>query len=125
VGAVARSQLRHLIHPHRVTLPFYNGEAVSDEVVRSVLSFIVFYIAAFAAISIAISAFRLDLVSSMSGVAQAISNVGPGLTPEIGPVGNFAQLPSDAKWLLSLAMILGRLELLTVLVLLNRTYWRG
>jgi trk system potassium uptake protein TrkH len=125
VGAVARSQIRHLIHPHRVSLPFYNGEPVSDEIVRSVLSFIVFYIAAFAVISIAVSAFGLDLVASMSGVAQAISNVGPGLTPEIGPVGNFAHLPDGAKWLLSLAMMLGRLELLTVLVLLSRTYWRG
>ena len=67
----------------------------------------------------------LDLVASMSGVAQAIGNVGPGLTPEIGPVGNFAGLADGAKWLLSLAMILGRLELLTMLVLLSRTYWRG
>jgi trk/ktr system potassium uptake protein len=125
VGAVARSQIRHLIHPHGVSLPFYNGLPVSDEVVRSVLSFIVFYIAAFAVISIAVSAFGLDLVASMSGVAQAISNVGPGLTPEIGPVGNFANLADGAKWLLSLAMLLGRLELLTVLVLLSRTYWRG
>jgi trk system potassium uptake protein TrkH len=125
VGAVARSQIHHLIHPHRISLPFYNGVPVSDEVVHSVLSFIVFYIAAFAAISIAVSAFGLDLVTAMSGVAQAISNVGPGLTPEIGPTGNFAGLADGAKWLLSLAMILGRLELLTMLVLLSRTYWRG
>jgi trk system potassium uptake protein TrkH len=125
VGAVARSQIRHLIHPHRVALPAYNGRPVSDEVVRSVLSFIVFYIAAFAAISIAVSAFGLDLIPAMSGVAQAISNVGPGLTPEIGPVGNYAHLEDGAKWLLSLAMMLGRLELVTVMVLLSPTYWRG
>ncbi|QEX15329.1 Trk system potassium uptake protein [Hypericibacter terrae] len=125
VGAVARSQIAHMIHPHRVTLPFYNGLPISDEVVRSVLSFIVFYIATFAAISIAVSAFGMDLVAAMSAVAQAIANVGPGLTPEIGPIGNYASLHDGAKWLLSLAMMLGRLELLTVLVLLSRTYWRG
>jgi trk system potassium uptake protein TrkH len=61
----------------------------------------------------------------MSAVAQALGNVGPGLTPEIGPVGNYANLADGAKWLLSLAMMLGRLELLTVLVLLSPAYWRG
>jgi len=125
VGAVARSQIRHLIHPHRVALPVYNGRPISDEVVRSVLSFTVFYIAAFAAISVAVSAFGMDLIAAMSAVAQAIGNVGPGLTPEIGPVGNYAHLATGAKWLLSLAMMLGRLELLTVMVLLSPTYWRG
>jgi trk system potassium uptake protein TrkH len=125
VGAVARAQIRHLIHPHRVALPTYNGRPISDEVIRSVLSFVVFYIAAFAVISIAVSAFGMDLVSAMSAVAQAIGNVGPGLTPEIGPVGNYAHLATGAKWLLSLAMMLGRLELLTVMVLLSPTYWRG
>lgn len=125
VGSVARWQIRHLVHPNRITPPTYNGRPISDEVVRSVLSFIVFYIAAFAAISIAVSAFGLDLVSAMSAVAQAIGNVGPGLTPEIGPIGNYASLADGAKWLLALAMMLGRLELLTVLVLLSPTYWRG
>ncbi|MFZ5790597.1 MAG: TrkH family potassium uptake protein [Pseudomonadota bacterium] len=125
IGAVARWQIRHLVHPNRVTPPTYNARPISDEVVRSVLSFIVFYISAFAAISIAVSAFGLDLVSAMSAVAQALGNVGPGLAPEIGPVGNYAGLADGAKWLLSLAMMLGRLELLTVLVLLSPTYWRG
>lgn len=125
VGSVARWQIRHLVHPNRITPPTYNGRPISDEVVRSVLSFIVFYIAAFAVISIAVSTFGLDLVSAMSAVAQAIGNVGPGLAPEIGPVGNYASLADGAKWLLALAMMLGRLELLTVLVLLSPTYWRG
>lgn len=121
----ARWQIKHLIHPHRVLQPTYNGKPIADEVMRSVLSFFVFYMVAFAAISIAVSAFGLDPLGAMSAVAQAIGNVGPGLTPEIGPVGNYANLHDGAKWLLSLAMMLGRLEFLTVLVLLSPAYWRG
>jgi len=121
----ARWQIRHLIHPHRVLHPTYNEKPVTDEVIRSVLSFFVFYMVAFALLSVAVSAYGLDPLGSMSAVAQALGNVGPGLTPEIGPVGNYANLADGAKWLLSLAMMLGRLELLTVLVLLSPAYWRG
>lgn len=121
----ARWQIQHLIHPHRVIPPTYNGKPISDEVLRSVLSFFVFYMIAFALISIALSAFDIDILSALSAAAQALANVGPGLTPEIGPVGNYSGMPDGAKWLLSLAMLLGRLELLTVLVLLSPTYWRG
>ena len=66
----------------------------------------------------------LDLVTALSGSAQAVANVGPGLGPIIGPAGNFAPLSDPAKWLLSLGMLLGRLELFTVLVLLQRGLWR-
>lgn len=123
--AGARWQIRHLIHPHRVLQPTYNDKPISDDVMRSVLSFFVFYMVAFALISIAVSGFGLEPLAAMSAVAQALGNVGPGLTPEIGPVGNYAHLEDGAKWLLSLAMLLGRLELLTVLVLLSPAYWRG
>ena len=67
----------------------------------------------------------LDFVTAVSGAASAIANVGPGLGEIIGPAGNYASLPDAAKWLLSLGMLLGRLELFTVLVLLSRTFWRG
>lgn len=123
--ASARWQIRNLIHPHRVLRPTYNDKPISDDVMRSVLSFFVFYMVAFALISIAVSAFGLDTLAAMSAVAQALSNVGPALTPEIGPVGTYAGLADGAKWLLSLAMLLGRLEFLTVLVLLSPAYWRG
>jgi trk system potassium uptake protein TrkH len=123
--AGARWQIRHLVHPHRVLQPTYNDKPISDDVMRSVLSFFVFYMVAFALISIAVSAFGVETLAAMSAVAQALGNVGPGLTPEIGPVGNYASLADGAKWLLSLAMMLGRLELLTVLVLLSPAYWRG
>lgn len=125
LGAVALWQIRLLVHPHRMRPPTYNGKPVSEDVVRSVMSFFVFYIFCFAILSMAVSALGVDLVTSLSGVAQAMGNVGPGLGPIIGPAGNFLPLPDGAKWLLSLAMLLGRLELLTVLVLLSPVFWRG
>jgi trk system potassium uptake protein TrkH len=125
LGSVAAWQIRQLIHPHRVQPPTYNGKPIADDVVRSILSFFAFYIGSFALISVGLSAFDLDLVTSISGAAQALGNVGPGLGPIIGPAGNFASLHDGAKWLLSATMLLGRLELLTVLVLLSPTFWRG
>ena len=67
----------------------------------------------------------VDMTTAFSGVAQALGNVGPGFGTAIGPAGNFSTLPDGAKWLLSSAMLLGRLELLTVLVLFSPTFWRG
>ena len=70
-------------------------------------------------------ALDLDFVTSISAAVTALSNVGPGLGPIIGPAGNFLPLPDAAKWLLSFGMLLGRLELFTVLVLLMPRFWRG
>jgi trk system potassium uptake protein TrkH len=125
LGSVAIAQIRHLVHPNRLLLPTYNGKPISDDVIRSVLSFFFFYIGSFAVLTIAISAFGLDLVTAMTGIAQALGNVGPGLGPVIGPVGNYSTLPDGALWILSAAMMLGRLELLTVLVLFSPVFWRG
>ena len=66
----------------------------------------------------------LDLVTSMSAAATALANVGPGLGPIIGPAGNFQSLPDAAKWILDVAMVLGRLEFETLLVLLLPAFWR-
>ena len=63
-------------------------------------------------------------MTALTGAATAVCNVGPGLGPIIGPVGNFASLPDSAKWLLTIGMLLGRLEILTVLVLFTRTFWK-
>ena len=125
LGSVSIWQIRLLVHPHRMLQPTYNGRPISNEVVRSVLSFFVFYIFSFAVLSVAVAAFDVELVTALSGVAQALGNVGPGLGPTIGPAGTFAPLPDGAKWVLSFAMLLGRLELLTVLVLLTPVFWRG
>jgi trk system potassium uptake protein TrkH len=76
-------------------------------------------------IAVALSLTGLDFVTSISGAATAIANVGPGLGDKIGPAGNFAGLNDTAKWILSFAMLLGRLELLVVLTLFTVRFWRG
>jgi trk system potassium uptake protein TrkH len=125
LGSFAKWQLRSLVHQHRVLLPTYNGVPVSDEVVRSVIGFIVLYLFAFAVLGTAVAAFNVDMTTAFSGVAQALGNVGPGFGTVIGPAGNFSSLPEGAKWIMSVAMLLGRLELLTVLLLFTPTFWRG
>jgi trk system potassium uptake protein TrkH len=76
-----------------------------------------------AALSLGLTAFGLDLVTSLSGAVSALANVGPGLGPIIGPAGTYASLPDGAKWLLAAGMLLGRLELFTILVLFQRAFW--
>jgi trk system potassium uptake protein TrkH len=125
LGSFAKWQMRSLVHQHRVLLPTYNGIPVTDDIVRSVISFVVLYVLAFALLGLAVAAFNIDIVTAFSGVAQALGNVGPGLGPIIGPGGNYASLPDGAKWLLSIAMMMGRLELMTVLILFTPTFWRG
>lgn len=125
LGAVGHGLLRGLVHPHRVQVTTYNGRPVGDEVIRSVLGFFFFYMTSFAVLTVLFACFVGDLTFALSAVGQALANVGPGLVPEIGPVGHYAGLPAPAKWLLGFAMLLGRLELLTVLVLFSPTFWRG
>lgn len=121
---VARDYLRTLIYPHRVHTLHYNGRPVPEDVPASVLAFLFVYLGSVAVLGVALSAYGLDLETSLSAAATAVGNVGPGLGPIIGPAGNFAPLPDGAKWLLSFGMLLGRLELFTILVLLQPEFWR-
>ena len=125
LGSFAKWQIRSLVHRNRVLLPTYNGTPVTENIIRSVIGFIVLYILGFVLLGLAISAFNIDILTAYSAAAQALSNVGPGLGPIIGPSGNYAALPDGVKWLLALAMMIGRLELLTVMVLFTPTFWRG
>jgi trk system potassium uptake protein TrkH len=124
LGSVAGKQLRQLVHPHAIALPSFNRRPISDDVVRSVLGFFCFYGMSFALLTLGLAACGLDLVTILSSAAQALGNVGPGLGSIVGPAGTFAPLPEPAKWLLSAGMLLGRLELLTVLVLFTPRFWR-
>jgi trk system potassium uptake protein TrkH len=123
--AATRRQLKHIVRPHGVFIPYYNHRPVSDDVITSVLSFFFLYGLSLAVLAIALGLLGLDFVTAMSGATTAISNVGPGMGPIIGPDGNFSTLPDSAKWLLSGGMLLGRLELFTVMVLFTRSFWRG
>jgi trk system potassium uptake protein len=111
--------------PHAVGRRSYDGRPLDDDVIEGVLAFAVIYALAVAVIAIGLGGLGFDLITSVSGAATALGNVGPGLGPIIGPVGNFAPLPDAAKWLLAFGMLLGRLELFTVLVLLTPRFWRG
>lgn len=117
-------QIRRLVQPHGVFIPYYNRNPITDEVTMSVMSFFFFYVLVFVALALGLSALGLDFISALSGAATAISNVGPGLGPVIGPSGTFASLPDAAKWLLSAGMLLGRLELFTILVLFAPAFWK-
>ena len=121
---VLRVQLLRLYMPHRVLPLRYNDKPVDADAMVSVMSFGFVYVASIFLIALALGAFGLDMVTAVSGAATALGNVGPGLGPIIGPAGNFQPLPDAAKWALSLAMLLGRLEFFTVLVLFNRQFWR-
>lgn len=123
--ASARVQLRHLIQPHGVFIPYYNNRPIPDDVINSVLSFFFVFGLSFALLAMGLGMLGLDFITAISSAATAISNVGPALGPITGPAGTFQPLPDAAKWLLSGGMLLGRLELFTVLVLLTRSFWRG
>ena len=118
-------ELRRVLHPHGVFVARYNGRPVSDDVVSAVGSFFFLYIATFVGIALALAATGLDLEGALSGAATSLSNVGPGLGPIIGPSGTFATLSDSAKWILAAAMLLGRLELVVVMVLFSRRFWRN
>jgi trk system potassium uptake protein len=112
-------------YPHAVGFRSYDGRYLPEDVLESVIAFMFVYAAAVGAIALGLAAVDLDWVTSLSGAATAVGNVGPGLGPIIGPAGNFSSLPDSAKWMLSLGMLLGRLELFTLLVLFVPSFWRN
>ncbi len=123
--AEARAQIGRLLHPHGVYVPHYSGKPIPAAVATSVTSFVFLFIAAFAAITVALGIAGLDLETAVSGAAAAIANVGPGLGEVIGPNGNFSSLNDPAKWVLVCGMLLGRLEVLSVLLLFTPRFWRS
>lgn len=121
----AKVQLHRLIHAHGVFVPRYNGRPVSADISASVMSFIILFGTSFSLLAVILSFYGLDFITAMSASAQALANVGPGLGDIVGPAGNYASLPDGAKWWLSAAMIIGRLELFTALILLTPAFWRN
>jgi len=124
LSIMARSYLANLLRPHSIKVARYQNRPLPDDIAPSVLAFIFIYLASVAVLTLGLTAFQLDFLTSISGAATALGNVGPGLGPIIGPAGNFSSLPDGAKWLLSAGMLLGRLELFTLLVLFQREFWR-
>ncbi|PTU74817.1 TrkH family potassium uptake protein [Pseudomonas mangrovi] len=122
--SLLRGGLKQLVHPRAVIFQKYNGHPLDEEIVRSILTFSFFFTITIGAIALGLALLGMDPITALTGAATAVCNVGPGLGPVIGPAGNFASLPDAAKWLLSIGMLLGRLEIITVLVLITPGFWR-
>ena len=120
-----KNQVRKLIYPNSVIITKYNNHKISDDFIRSVIIFIFSFLFIFLIIAMLLSISGLDFVTSISGAASSISNVGPGLGEIIGPDGNYKSLPDLSKWILATGMLLGRLELFAVLVLFFPSFWRN
>lgn len=116
-------ELKRLIHPTAVIPIKYNGHSIPDTIVRNILAFIVFYIVIFVISTVLVASMGYDLETSLGAVAATLGNIGPGIG-DVGPVENFAHFPDAGKWLLSFLMLIGRLELFTVLILFSKAYWK-
>lgn len=122
--AAARTQIHHLLQPHGVFIPYFNKRPISEDIIISVLSFFFMWFFTFALLTLGLSLLGLDFMTAFSSAATSIANVGPALGPIAGPSGNFASFPDAAKWLMAGGMLLGRLELFTVIVMISRSFWR-
>ena len=120
-----KNELKKIIYPRGVFIIKYDNNNLDDKFMSSIISFIYLYITIFFIITALLSLSGLDFITSISAAATSISNVGPGLGNIIGPNGNFSLLPDVSKWILSIAMILGRLELFAILVLFLPSFWRN
>ena len=119
-----RNQLIKIIYPRAIINLKYNNSKVEDKLIASIISFIYLYILIFFVLASMLTLTGLDFITSISGAASSLSNVGPGLGSEIGPNSNYSGLPDQSKWLLSIGMILGRLEIFAILIIFLPSFWR-
>ncbi|MBE1284076.1 MAG: potassium transporter TrkH [Rhodobacteraceae bacterium] len=123
--ASIKVQLQRIRSPNGVFTPRYAGRPVGQDVLSSVMSFFVFFTVTLGVLSWALGLTGLEFTTAVSGAAAALANIGPGLGDQIGPSGNFEGLNDAAKWMLSAAMLIGRLELLAVYAILTIRFWRA
>jgi trk system potassium uptake protein TrkH len=122
--ASIRAEIRRLQMPRGVFTPRFEGRPLTDEVLDAVMAFFGTFVLSLGLFTVALNLAGLDALTAVSGAATALANIGPGLGEIIGPAGNFAPLSDTAKWILTLAMLVGRLELMVVLVLFTARFWR-
>ena len=125
VFASIASQLKRIQSPNGIFIPRYQGRQISDDILNSVLTFFVVFFVSLGILAALLSLTGLDLITSLSGAAAALGNIGPGLGETIGPDGNFSSLNETAKWLLVAGMLIGRLELMAVYILFTLKFWRN
>src|SRR3989344_2847309 len=116
--------LQKLRRPHGVFLPKYNGKQISGSIFDSVAALFILFIFCFAVLSFCLSLFGLDIVTTLSASASMLTSLGPGLGNHIGPSQTYTELGDSVKWILMLGMLLGRLELVTILILFLPSFWK-
>ncbi|WP_146006427.1 TrkH family potassium uptake protein [Cohaesibacter celericrescens] len=121
---VIKDAVAKMVHPDRVVPMRYGLKVVDNDMAASTMCLVFLFFATFTVFAVLLEMSGLDFITSVSASATAIANVGPGLGEIIGPAGNFTSLPDIAKWLLSLEMILGRLEILSGLAIFMPAFWR-
>lgn len=124
-GGLVKEQLTTAIHPKAIISRRYNNKLISSEILSSSVAYMFLFAISWGVIAIILAMTGLDLITAISGSAAALMNVGPGLGNIIGPAGNFSSLSDTAKWVLSIGMLLGRLEFLTLFVLFSSVFWRS
>lgn len=124
LAATVRAQIHAIHNPSSVVRARYDGRPISEQVLSSVMAFFMLFFLTIAVVTLILSLIGLDFLTSLSGAVATVGNVGPGLGDIIGPSGNYASLPDAAKWTCIIAMIVGRLELLSVFVMLIPAFWR-
>jgi trk system potassium uptake protein TrkH len=123
--ASIRVQIQRIRSPNGIFIPRFDGRPVGPDVLSSVISFFMFFVVTLGVVSWGLALTGLDFITAVSGAATAVANVGPGLGDIIGPAGNFSTLNDAAKWILSAAMLIGRLELMAVYAILTLRFWRN
>lgn len=122
--SMVRSQIAHIRRPRGIFIPRYNGAHIPEGIFISVFTFFGLYVLSLGVLTLGLGAFDLDFLTCLSGAVSALNNIGPGAGPLIGPDGSFAFLPDGAKWLLMAGMLVGRLEYVTIFILLAPRFWR-
>ena len=125
VFAAIKSQIRQIHSPHGVFTPRYDGRPIGDDVLNSVMAFLVAFFLSLGGTAVLLGLTGLDFITSVSGASAALANIGPGLGLEIGPAGNYANINDTAKWILAIAMFVGRLEIMVVLTIISVKFWRN
>lgn len=120
---LARNGLRGLAHPRALLRLRVNGVAIPDSMLKTILAFLCLHVSIFLGVSMAMAMMELDVVTALSATAACLNNIGPGFGG-VGPADNYAFIPALGKWVLMAAMLIGRLELFTILVLATPAFWR-
>lgn len=124
-AGLVKEQIITAVHPRAIISRRYNNRLISSEIIASSISYMCLMAACLIVIALILALTGLDMVTSISGAISSVMNVGPGMGDIIGPAGNFSSLSDTAKWTLSIGMLLGRLEFLTILVLFTPAFWRA